>query len=92
MRLSVLSALARMNVDPWEEATRLAAYLIFVTVFTMTSFVLFAAIIIVLGALGRERALDSPLAAAIVLLVVFVPAFFVARWQIRKPPGPSVRP
>ena len=25
MRVSVLSALARMNVDPWEEATRLAA-------------------------------------------------------------------
>ena len=25
MHLSVLSALARMNVDPWEEATRLAA-------------------------------------------------------------------
>jgi hypothetical protein len=25
MRLSVLSALARMNIDPWEEATRLAA-------------------------------------------------------------------
>jgi hypothetical protein len=25
MRLSVLSALARMDVDPWEEATRLAA-------------------------------------------------------------------
>src|ERR1700692_1620089 len=25
MRLSVLSALARTNVDPWEEATRLAA-------------------------------------------------------------------
>jgi hypothetical protein len=25
MQLSVLSALARMNVDPWEEATRLAA-------------------------------------------------------------------
>jgi len=25
MRLSVLSALARLNVDPWEEATRLAA-------------------------------------------------------------------
>jgi hypothetical protein len=25
MRLSVLSALARMNVDPWEEAARLAA-------------------------------------------------------------------
>ena len=24
MRLSVLSALARMNVDPWEEAARLA--------------------------------------------------------------------
>ena len=25
MQLSVLSALARMDVDPWEEATRLAA-------------------------------------------------------------------
>lgn len=25
MQLSVLSALARMNIDPWEEATRLAA-------------------------------------------------------------------
>ena len=25
MRLSVVSALARMNIDPWEEATRLAA-------------------------------------------------------------------
>ena len=25
MRLSVLSALARMDVDPWEEATKLAA-------------------------------------------------------------------
>jgi hypothetical protein len=25
MRLSVISALARMNVDPWQEATRLAA-------------------------------------------------------------------
>lgn len=27
MQLSVLSALVRMNVDPWEEATRLAAML-----------------------------------------------------------------
>ena len=25
MRLSILSALARMNVDPWEEAARLAS-------------------------------------------------------------------
>jgi hypothetical protein len=25
MQLSILSALARMDVDPWEEATRLAA-------------------------------------------------------------------
>lgn len=70
----------------------LAAYLIFVTVFTVASFVLFAAIIIVLGALGQERALDSPIAAAIVLFVMFVPAFFIARWQIRKPPRPPVRP
>jgi cytochrome bd-type quinol oxidase subunit 2 len=70
----------------------LAAYLIFVTAFTMASFVVFAAIIIVLGAFNQERALDSPLAAAIMLFVVFVPAFFVARWLIRKPPQPPVRP
>jgi hypothetical protein len=42
----------------------LAAYLIFVTLFTVASFVLFAAIIILLGALGQERALANAKAAA----------------------------
>lgn len=70
----------------------LAAYMIFVTVFTVASFVLFAAIIILLGALGQERALANPVAAVIVLFVMFVPAFFLARWQIRKPPRPPVQP
>ncbi len=70
----------------------LAAYLIFVTVFTVAAFVLFAAIIVVLGEFGQERALDSPVAAVVVLLIVFVPSFFIARWQIRKPPRPPVQP
>jgi hypothetical protein len=70
----------------------LAAYLIFVTVFTVASFTLFAAIIVLLGALGQERALASPIAAVGFLFVVFVPAFFFARWQIRRPPHPPVRP
>jgi hypothetical protein len=70
----------------------LAAYLIFVTVFTVASFTLFAAIIVMLRALGEERVLATPIAAAIFLFVVFVPAFFIARWQIRKPPRPPVKP
>jgi hypothetical protein len=70
----------------------LAAYLIFVTVFTVASFVLFAAIIIRLGALGQERALTSPIAVEIVLFVVFVPGFLIARWQMRKPLRPPARP
>ena len=70
----------------------LAAYLIFITVFTVVSFLLFAAIIVVVGALSQERALESPVIAVLMLLVVFVPALFVARWQIRKPPRPPVRP
>lgn len=53
----------------------LAAYLIFVLVFTMASFTLFTAIIIILRALGEECALAHPTRAAIFLFVVFVPAF-----------------
>jgi hypothetical protein len=69
----------------------LAAYLIFVTAFTVSSFTLFAIIIVLLGALGQGRALANPIAAAIFLFVVFVPAFAIARWQIRKPPRPPIK-
>ena len=70
----------------------LAAYLIFSALFTMTSFAIFAVVIIALNALGRTEFLDRPIAAAVFLLVVFVPAFLVATWQVRKPPHPPELP
>lgn len=70
----------------------LAAYLIFSAVFTMTSFVVFAVIIAVLGAVGQSHVLADPIAAAIFLFVVFVPALLVGRWQLRKPPHPPEQP
>jgi hypothetical protein len=68
-------------------ARPLAAYFIFVIAFTVSSFALFAALIVLLNELGRMALLSDPIAAAVFLLVVFVPAFLVARWQLRKPPS-----
>lgn len=63
----------------------IAAYLIFVTTFTVVAFIIFMCLIMLLTSLGQSRALTHPLAAAVFLLAVFVPAFLVARWQLRKP-------
>lgn len=64
----------------------LAAYLIFITIFT-------AAVFILSGLLGWIFAewevglfLDRPFGLVVFLLLVFVPAFLLARWQTRKPP------
>lgn len=70
----------------------LAAYLIFVAIFTLTAAVIFAAIVVVLTASGHDQLLAGPFAMAAALVVVFVPAFLVARWQLRKPPAPPEQP
>lgn len=67
-------------------AQPLAAYLIFVMVFTAGSFVVFATLTLLLRAAERTDTLDDPIAGAIFLALVFVPAFLAARWQLRKPP------
>lgn len=64
----------------------LAAYLIFVTVFSAAGFFLFAILALLLQSVGLARMLDGPIGAAAFLLAVFVPAFLLARWQLRKPP------
>ena len=72
-------------------ARPLAAYLIFVIVFTVSAFILFMILLVLLDALGSTGILSNPVAAAVFLIVVFVPAFLTARWQLRKPsqpPGP----
>lgn len=74
------------------KARPLAAYLIFVIVFTVSSFVLFGSLTFLLQALDQASALSDPMAAALFLVVVFVPAFLVARWQLRKPPRRPRRP
>lgn len=67
-------------------ARPLAAYLIFVTVFTVSAFILFMILLVLLDAFGSAGVLTNPVAAAVFLIVVFVPAFLIARWQLRKPP------
>jgi hypothetical protein len=70
----------------------LAAYLIFAALFTLVAAAIFAAIVVVVTATGHDALLAGPLAMSAVLVVMFVPAFAVARWQLRKPPGRPERP
>lgn len=64
----------------------LAAYLIFITVFTVAAFVIFAGGLLLLDAAGEVELLSRPVVAVLFLMVVFVPAFLLGRWQLRKPP------
>jgi hypothetical protein len=68
------------------DAKPLAAYLIFITVFSAAAFVIFSSLTVLLAAAGLTALLDHPLAAAVFLLAVFGPAFLLGRWQLRKPP------
>lgn len=66
-----------------------AAYLIFVTVFTAASFFLFLALSYIASVAGWAAALERPLPILLFLLAVFLPPFLLARWQARKPPRPA---
>jgi len=68
------------------DAPFLEAYLIFLTVFTVGSFLLFAALTFAFTALGAGEALANPILAVIVLAVVFVPPFLVAGKFASGPP------
>ena len=68
------------------EAKPLAAYLTFVAVFSTVAFVTFGALTLLLEGIGRAEILSNPGAAIAFLLAVFLPAFLLARWQLRKPP------
>jgi hypothetical protein len=90
--LFLIAAIFYTRPARYPKTRPLAAYLIFAAIFTMSSFVLFAVITAVLVALGQSDVLADPIAAAIFLLVVFVPALLIARWQLQKPPHPPERP
>lgn len=68
------------------EAKALAAYLIFVTVLSTVTLVLFFALGWLLAAAGWNEILSQPVFAPIGLIVVFGPAFLIARWVLKKPP------
>ena len=70
----------------------LAGYLIFVLVFTASSAVLFAIAATVIQALGQGDLLARPVGIALFMVIVFVPAFLLARWQLRKAPYRPRRP
>lgn len=74
------------------ETRPLAAYLLFVTVFSVTAVVLFAGLVRLMSWLGENGVPSHPLTVGLLLLAIFVSAFLVARWQMRKPPIPSRRP
>lgn len=70
----------------------LAAYLIFVTVFSAAAFFFFAVLTRIPLLFGRSDVLEGSPALLFLALLALVPAFYLARWQIRKPgmnrPGP----
>ncbi|MGD8809961.1 MAG: hypothetical protein PVG24_10170 [Gammaproteobacteria bacterium] len=68
------------------ETRPLAAFMIFTIVFTTIAFSLFAALTLLAQAMALDAALRNPVAAAIFLAIVFLPAFLGARYVIRRPP------
>lgn len=68
------------------EQKPLAAYLIFVTVFTAVAFLLFGTLVYLSEVAGWLGALDHPAGAVLFVILVFAPAIALARWQIRRPP------
>ena len=64
----------------------LAAYMMFVILFSLVGALLFLALSWLALGSGRAPALAHPLGAMVFLALVFVPAFLLARWVIRRPP------
>lgn len=69
-----------------EDSPALAAYLIFVTVFTVTSFIIFMTLTSFIQYFGMAHELTKPLFGTLFLFVVFGPAFLLAALIVRKPP------
>lgn len=67
-------------------AKPLAAYMVFVTLFSVGAIVMYSFLLILLDWSVGLDLLQHPLGAAIFLALVFVPAFLFGRWQLKKPP------
>ncbi|MCT8970896.1 hypothetical protein [Microbaculum marinisediminis] len=78
---------------PWVQKTRhpdskpLGAYLIFLAVFTITSYAIYLVILALQGAVWPGLLETGLVHAIVVIIVCFLPAFLLASWMIaRKPP------
>lgn len=69
-----------------------AAYLIFVTVFTLVAGILFLLLSWLALTLELSGALERVVPAIVFLLLVFSPAFWIATWQAAKPHRPRSPP
>ncbi|MBI1396878.1 MAG: hypothetical protein GC151_12935 [Betaproteobacteria bacterium] len=63
----------------------LAAYLLFVTILSLCSAVLYFTFIWLLTAFDLGASLSGPAVATILFALVLIPAFLIARWQLRRP-------
>jgi prolipoprotein diacylglyceryltransferase len=68
------------------QSKTLAAFLLFVTLFSVVGATLFYVLTGVAVALGRAEALNNPLWALLLVAMTFIPAFLAARWIIKRPP------
>ncbi len=63
----------------------LEAYLVFVAVFSLCAGALFFGLTWLLIKSGATEILAHPVGGATFVVLVFVPALLIARWQIRRP-------
>jgi Zn-dependent protease with chaperone function len=64
----------------------LAAFLLFVMLFSVVSTTLFFVLSGIAASTGWASALTKPFWALLFLALVFLPAFLFARWMIKRPP------
>jgi putative flippase GtrA len=67
-------------------AKPLAAYMVFVILFSVGAMVMYSVLLMLLGWLDGFAYLHRPVGAAVFLALVFIPAFLLGRWQMKKPP------
>ena len=71
------------------EAKPLAAWLIFVTTLSAAVILIFVSLSYLAASIGLLPFIDRPLGAALLLVSVFVPAFLLAHWMMRRRPTPA---
>ncbi len=70
----------------------MAAYLLFVTLFSAVGSVVFLVLAWLITQLGSARLLHEPFGFLALMILVLLPSFLIARWQIRRPPWQRPEP